>query len=72
MYKREVLFPYAIGYYLIIPRGIEDKYSSKNGTLIKENEYAIFFKEDTPKEIIERFTKEYSEYYEKKKNEGIW
>lgn len=71
-YSSESLFPYAEGYYYgILPRGVlEDRDIGKSSIHI-ENDYIIYFKENTPEDIKQRFIKDYKEYYVKKKKEQL-
>lgn len=67
------MFSYAADYYIILPRGLEDRDVGR-GSLVIEEDYLIYFKEGTPEEIKERLVKDYARYYaeEKKKREIVY
>lgn len=69
-YSSESLFPYAEGYYGVFPIIMEGRDIGK-GSLHIEKDYIIYFKENTPEDIKQRFIKDYKEYYVKKKEEQL-
>ena len=71
-YNTESLFPYADGYYGILPAGLPDRFYSGKGDKVAIGDEVICFAPNTPLEIKERFVKEYSEYMDKQKAEGIF
>ena len=71
MYRSEPLFPYADGYYMIFPRGLENREVGE-GSIVVEDEYVIYFKPDTPDDIKKRLIKDYAEYYKKEKQLGVF
>ncbi|MBQ7128889.1 MAG: hypothetical protein IJO19_02750 [Clostridia bacterium] len=71
MYRTKPLFPYADGYYAIFPKGLENREVGE-GSIVVADEYIIYFKPDTPENIKQKFVKDYAEYYEKQKQNGIW
>ena len=62
-------FDYARGYYMIFPPGFEKGRKIGAGSLVIEEDYTIYFKEDTPEDIKKRFVSEYAEYHSRKKEE---
>lgn len=71
MYRNEQLFPYAEDYCMVFPRGLENKKTGK-GSIVIEEDYIIYFKEETPEEIKQRFIKDYAEWYSEKKATGLY
>lgn len=71
MYRTEPLFPYATGYYMVFPKGLENR-GVGEGSIVVEDEYVIYFKPDTPENIKQRLIKDYAEYYKKEKESGIF
>lgn len=61
MYEVNDRFSYAKGYFAIFPKGFNRAVGA--GTIHETDDYIIYFKENTPKEIERRFVKEYAEYY---------
>lgn len=71
-YPSELPFAYASEYcYGVIPKGILDDRKSGNCIVHKEEDYTIFFKENIPEDIKQRFIKDYRAYYLKKKEEQL-
>ncbi|MBR6792621.1 MAG: hypothetical protein IKM49_05860 [Ruminococcus sp.] len=68
-YSSKPLFPYASGFYMILPRGIEKSRKVGEGSIVIENDYVIYFKPETPEDIKLRLVKDYVEYHRKKKEE---
>ena len=71
MYRTEPLFPYAEDYYMIFPRGLENK-NVGEGSIVIEDEYIIYFKPETPEDVKNSLVKDYAEYYAKKKSAGLY
>lgn len=65
-YSAKPPFPYADGYYGIFPRGMEDR-DVGGGSLHIEEDYIIYFKENTPEDIKQRFIKDYAKYYKEQR-----
>lgn len=61
MYEVNDRFSYARGYFAIFPKGFNRAFGE--GTIHETDEYIIYFKKNTPKEIKQRVVKEYAEYY---------
>lgn len=56
----------------MFPKGLEDRYNGVGTPVIEEN-YVLYFKPNTPRDIIDRLTKDYAEYYRKQIDEyGIF
>lgn len=70
-YNSTPLFPYADGYYAILPKGLENREIGA-GTIVVEDDYIIYFNPDTPENVKERLIKDYAEYYKKQINSGIY
>jgi len=64
-------FPYAEGYYGVLPRGILEDRDVGKGSAHIEKDYIIYFKENTPEDIKQRLINDYKEYYLKKKEEQL-
>lgn len=65
-YPAELPFAYANEYcYGVIPKGILDDREPGKCIVHKEEDYIIYFKENTPEDIKQRFIKDYAEYYKK-------
>lgn len=62
-YSTESVFPYADGYYAIFPKGLEKNRKIGKGSIVVEEDYIIYFKEDTPEDVKERFIKDYAKYH---------
>lgn len=71
MYKSEPLFPYASGYYMVFPKGLE-KRDKGEGTIIVEKDYIIYFIPDTPNDIKQKLIKDYAEYHAKQEASGMF
>lgn len=71
-YNSKPLFPYAIDYCMVFPKGLEKKHKVGAGSLVVEKDYLIYFKPNTPEDIKSRFIKDYAEYYKKQKTEGVY
>ena len=71
MYRTKPLFPYAENYYAIFPKSMKDNQVGK-GSIVVEDVYIIYFQPNTPEDIKQRLIKDYAEYYEKQKQNGIW
>jgi len=65
-------FSYADGYCSVFPRGLEKRFKTENGHIVLEKEYIVLVNNDTPKEIEQRFLREYSEYYNKTKKDSFY
>ena len=71
-YPAKLPFAYASEYlYGVMPKGILDDREPGKCIVHKEEDYTIYFKENTPKDIKQRFIKDYKEYYLKKKEEQL-
>lgn len=71
-YPAELPFAYASKYLCgVIPKGILDDREPGKCIMHKEADYTIFFRENIPEDIKQRFIKEYREYYLKKKKEQL-
>lgn len=71
-YPAELPFAYASKYLCgVIPKGILDDREPGKCIMHKEADYTIFFRENIPEDIKQRFIKEYREYYLKKKEEQL-
>lgn len=67
-YPIKSLFPYAEGYYYgVLPRGVLEGRNVGKGSVHIENDYIIYFKEDTPEDIKQRFIKDYAEYHKEQR-----
>ncbi|MCM1508517.1 MAG: hypothetical protein NC177_15510 [Ruminococcus flavefaciens] len=67
-YPSELPFAYASEYCCgVIPKGILDDRKSGNCIVHKEEDYTIFFKENTPEDIKQRFIKDYAKYYKEQR-----
>ena len=71
-YNSEPLFQYAMNFCMVFPRGLEKNREIGSGSLIIEDDYLIYFKPDTPEDIKQRFIKDYAEYHNKQKLEGVY
>ena len=71
-YSSKPLFPYALGCCMVFPKGFEKNRDIGKGSLIVEEEYVIYFKENTPENIKLRFIKDYAEHYKKQKDSGVY
>ena len=69
MYEVNDRFSYARGYFAIFPKGFNRALG--DGTIHETDEYIIYFKKNTPKEIKQRVVKEYGEYYNEYTKKGI-
>ena len=70
--KSDNRFEYADGYCSVFPRGLEKKFNSGKGHIVLENDYIVVVNNGTPKEIEQRFLKEYAAYYAETKNNGAY
>ena len=71
-YPAKLPFAYANEYYYgVLPNDILDDRESGKCIVHKEEDYTIFFKENIPEDIKQRFIKDYKEYYLKKKEEQL-
>lgn len=61
MYEVNDRFSYARGYFAFFPKGFNRALGDR--TIHETDEYIIYFKKNTPKEIKQRVVKEYAEYY---------
>lgn len=68
-YSSRPLFPYASGFYMILPREIEKSRKVGKGSIVVEDDYVIYFRPETPEDIKRRLIKDYAEYHRKKKEE---
>ena len=71
-YNSEPLFPYAINYCMVLPKGLEKNREIGAGSLVIEEDYLIYFKPDTPEDIKQRFIKDYAAYHKKQKESGVY
>lgn len=67
-YSSKDLFPYATGYYMVLPRGLEGR-DVGGGSLVIEEDYLIYFKEGTPEDIKNRFIKDYARHHAEEEKE---
>ena len=65
MYSTQPLFPYADGRYIILPANLPESFYDGDGEKVYTDNYVICFVPKTSKEIIDRLTKDYAEYYRK-------
>ncbi len=72
MYHNEHPFPYAKDYYMILPKEFAKKHERGGWEVIEQDGYSICFRPNTPKNIKERFVREYAEYRLKMEEQGIW
>ena len=70
--KPDKRFDYANGYCSVFPKGLEKQFKSGKGHIVLEDEYIVVVNNDTPKEIEQRFLKEYAEYYAETKNSDAY
>lgn len=71
-YSNELLFPYASDYCMVFPKGLEKNRKIGKGSIVIEEDYIIYFKEDTPDDVKERFIKDYADYHRKEIESGIY
>ena len=65
MYRTEDPFPYAEDYYGVFPTlPLEKRIQPPKGTCVFTDEYTLFFRDGTPKEIIKRLTNDYARFRE--------
>lgn len=73
MYRNNVLFPYADGYYSVIPAGLPERfYPIDSADRYEIGNDVLCFKENTSEDIKQRLIKDYTEHYEKEKALGIF
>ncbi len=73
MYRKEPLFPYANHCFAIMLPNLPVRfYPTEEDRIYRTEEYVICFDKNTPDEMKERVIKDYAEYYEKQKQNGIW
>lgn len=72
MYSSKPLFPYAVGYYGILPPGLPDNFYNGEGDHVFTKDYVICFKPETPEDIKQRLIKDYAEYNSKQKESGLY
>lgn len=67
MYTTNDPLAYAADYCMVFPKGLPNKVGK--GSIIETDDYIIFFREDTPENIKQRFIKDYAEWFAKKRAE---
>lgn len=73
MYKTVSDFPYADGYYMIMPPGLPSNfYPEDPNRKHVTDEYVICFQKNTPEDIKKRLIRDYAEYHKKEKESGIY
>ena len=66
MYRTKELFPYAADYYAVFPAVLPaDRKQPQKGTFVFADNYTLYFKENTPKEVIKRLSKDFAEIDQK-------
>ena len=70
--KPDQRFEYADGYCSVFPRGLEKQFKSGKGHIVLEDDYIVVVNNETPKEIEQKFLKEYAVYYSETKNNDIY
>lgn len=63
MYPINDPLAYAADYCMVFPKGLPNKVGK--GSIVETDDYIIFFREDTPENIKQRFIKDYAEHHAK-------
>ena len=71
-YNSTPLFPYAVNYCMVFPKGLEKNREIGAGSLVIEDDYLIYFKPNTPEDIKQRFIKDYAEYHKNKLKSDVY
>lgn len=73
MYRTQSLFPYAEGYYSVMPSGLAERfYPEETERKHIADDYVICFALNTPNDIKQRLIKDYAEYHKKEKESGVY